>query len=731
MTSRRDPRASFSLAASVALSFTAGAASAQGTAATEVVVVTATRSERALEDVPASIAVQDVDRLRRAGFTQGTDEYRGVAGVSFRRGEGDGDEFPFVSVRGSTGTDGSLSLIDGIPIVGLYEETQLNEIPYDAIERVEIVKGPVSALYGRGALYGATNYITNSARTNDNTISVAASDIGYRRAAASMSRAIGEQAGVLVSGSLEDSSGWRDYGGRRIANLLGKGEFELSPATSIEILANFNDRESELPNGLPIDVTGRVLPVSGGREGFLGYGEPRNEMTARLAALRVEHDLGDNRGLTVTGSFRDIDRDVFLNFFDPFGQDLSRNVVGFNGFRGTTDQLVTFAEVAFAWQPSRHNVVAGLTAERARAEENIRWSGQNGFTFECGFTFYLIEVDYTTGEVLNADHPCFETDRPQTRDRFNNAFWGAFVQDEMRLTDDWTLTIGGRYDSFRRTANYFQIPDVTEGGLLQGKSDAFSPKLALSRAIPVGQVYLAYGRGFNSNFGATFEWDPVQYARPESRPTTLDSYEFGVKARVLDDRLALEAAIYRTEQKNRRQVIPNPAAENDFTQPSSLVSYGDLYESRGAEFSGVWRPSDGTQVTFAFSYIDPLWKSYTIAAFAGPLDFSGNTPTGVAKNIAYVRIEQQLGERVAFRASYESYGDYYYTVDNRYRDGAYDLLGLGLRISPRALRGIDLDLSMTNAADEEYYFYFGGRNAPTYAMPGMPREFRLTLSGRF
>lgn len=112
----------------------------------ETIVVTATHGEQQLIDVPASIAVQDTEELLRNGFTYGTNEFLGVTGVFFRRGEGDGDEFPFVSFRGSTGTEGSLSLVDGILIIGLYEETQTNLIPYEAIDKIEIFKGPVCAL---------------------------------------------------------------------------------------------------------------------------------------------------------------------------------------------------------------------------------------------------------------------------------------------------------------------------------------------------------------------------------------------------------------------------------------------------------------------------------------------------------------------------------------------------------------------------------------------------------
>jgi len=87
----------------------------------EETVVTATRVERALLEVPASITVQNTEELRLKGFNYGTDEFRGVPGVFFRRGEGDGEEFPFIAIRGVTGNHGNdtfLAMVDGIPFVG-------------------------------------------------------------------------------------------------------------------------------------------------------------------------------------------------------------------------------------------------------------------------------------------------------------------------------------------------------------------------------------------------------------------------------------------------------------------------------------------------------------------------------------------------------------------------------------------------------------------------------------
>lgn len=697
----------------------------------EPIVVTATRTERSLLEVPASIAVQDITELRQNGFTVGTDEYRGVTGVFFRRGEGDADAFPFVSFRGSTGTEGSISLIDGIPFIGLFEELQLNQIPYDAVEQIEIVKGPVSALYGRGALYGATNYIT---RTPDENAITARGTVGsddFYRADIALERTFGERGGLLLAGSYEDYGGWREQNNREIFNIFAKASVDLTPQTTLSGYVNYNDRDVELPNGRPLGANGEILPFVGGDEGFIGFGEPSSQIENLFTAVAVEHRVNDDLSFTVRGSYRDIESTNALNFFDPFGRNLDAGIVGYNGFRGPTSQDVIYGEAIARWTTGRHDIVAGVTGEQSNSREENFWTGQNGFTVECGFTFYLVEVDFATGTVLNENNPCFVRDELISDRDFENTFWGVFVQDEITLSERWRLTLGLRYDDFSRDATFFPIEGLTAGGDQSGSADAFSPKATLSYLTDWGQVYVAYGRGFNSNFGASFEWDPVQYARPETRPTTIDSIELGVKGRFLDDTLRAEAIVFYSEQEDRRQIVNNPAAENDFSQPSNLITFGDLYKSQGVELSLVATPTDTTTVQLNYTYLDPEWDEFTIDTFFGPQDFSGNTPVGVPEHILYLQVDQDVTDWLSVRGILEYYDDYFYTVDNAFSDGGYSLVTLGAQLEPPQLDGITFDLTVTNAFDETYYSYFGNRTSPTYAVPGPPRQVRFAVTGRF
>ncbi len=696
----------------------------------EEVVVTTSRGERNLLEVPASVTTQNVEELRDLGFTYGSEEFRGIPGVFVRRGEGDGDEFLFVSIRGSSGTEGYVALIDGVPFLGADEEPLLNQVPYDALERVEVVKGPMSALYGRGGLYGAVNYITRLPRSNDTSLAVTAGEDDYYRGEATFNRVF-SHGKALLSAAYEDYGGWREQGGKRVLNLFGRTEFDLTDRTTLDLSANYFDRNSEVPNAVPATPDGQILPVFGGAKHFLGYGDPRNRTEGIIGSARLTHSPSDALSFSVVAQARRYDQTSELNFYDPLGLDLDQHLVGFNGYRSDSGQDVYFTEGTVSYRQGAHTLVAGISGERSRSRGIDYWSGVNGFTDECGYNFYLIQFDYTTGENVSADHPCFAVNDPLTRDRFTNTFWGAFLQDEIQLADSWRLTLGGRYDAFERKARVASPPDQPYSQL-SGKASAFSPKAAISWLYGGGQVYFAYGRGFNSNFGTTFEWDAAQYARPQNKPSKLDSYELGWKGRALQDRLQFEAALFYTEQSNRRQFMPNPDAEFDPGAPAMRIAFGSLYRSRGLEAAMHWRPWAGGNLTLQYSFLDPEWKDYVIrSSFGPPVDLSGTTPTGVARNIYYVAAEQQFAPWLKGQAALEIYDDYQITQINSLQGGGYTLLSLGASIAPERWGKVSLNLSLANALDERYYFRFGGRAAATTAIPGVPRQLRATLRASF
>jgi outer membrane receptor protein involved in Fe transport len=129
------------------------------------IVVTATRTERRMSETPASVSVVSADEIESAPARNIGDLIQNEPGVQMRRPVGMGEGVPSdVIMRGIPGAlaaNRSLILVDGIPTNASGAPFLiLNEIPNEAIEHIEIVRGPYSSLYGANAFSGVVNVVT-------------------------------------------------------------------------------------------------------------------------------------------------------------------------------------------------------------------------------------------------------------------------------------------------------------------------------------------------------------------------------------------------------------------------------------------------------------------------------------------------------------------------------------------------------------------------------------------
>jgi iron complex outermembrane receptor protein len=700
----------------------------------EEIVVTATRSKQQIQEVPASVTLEDMAELERNGFYVAGDELRGQPGIFFRRGEGDNDDFLFVNVRGVIGNHGNdvfLALVDGIPFVGPDEEVLMNDIPYAVVEDIEIVRGPVSALYGRGGIAGAVNYTLRSPTDESYELRLTGGSDRYLNGRLNLSRAFGEHR-VLVSLDALSADGWREHNQQERLNGFTRGLFQLDDSTALSAYINYLERNYDTGSVIPTLADGTRVDVLGGREGFLGSRDTGQERQALMSALRLSRILTSDLTFEAAGHYRESSVDNRLDFYDVFGFDPDRHVMTVNGFDTTTDSSARFAEAQMTWARGRTTTVAGANYETVTLDETDYWSGQFGFTPECGFAFFAIEIDYTTGQILNADHPCFVTRLPRLIADSENTFASAFVQSEIRISERMTLTLGGRYDEFQRRTDLTTGTPLVEQETVRVSEHHVSPKASLTyRLAPGHLVYASYGEGFSSNFGPVWQSDPSRFIR-DTRPTTLENFEVGFKGSLGRNRFEYALALFSIDQRNRLVLITNPDSFIDFTAPGTIATSGQRYESQGLELTTRLRLGRGTRLQLDYSHVDASWDELILETFTGPLDLSGNAPTGVPENILQLTFDQQLGDDLDLRLAWEYYGDYYLTQDNVFRGGSYNLLNLSARYRLE-WRNLDrVELSITNLLDEEYYFLFGGsRTAVTNAVPGVPLQARLTFGLRF
>jgi hypothetical protein len=207
----------------------------------------------------------------------------------------------------------------------------------------------------------------------------------------------------------------------------------LDTGSALSVWGSFLDKQYETGSSIPLRPDGTFVNVNGGREAFYGSKDTSSARRMAWTAARLEHTVTPRVSLQSTLHYRRTKSHADLDFYDHFGFQPERNVMTVNGFDAEVTGAAMYTEgVATITLPTARVLIGG-NFERTAIDEIDRWSGQYGFTFACGFTFFAIEIDYTTGAVLNCNHPCFEQDAVRTIADTTNRFGSVFAQADLEL----------------------------------------------------------------------------------------------------------------------------------------------------------------------------------------------------------------------------------------------------------------------------------------------------------
>lgn len=228
------------------------------------VVVTASRRESDVLDVPSGVTVVTGGQIRESGATNIVEVVQRQPGF-FAQGQVKGAYDQVVDIRGYNNGAGNgqraLVLVDGRKtnsVVGTF--TDWATIPLDNIERIEIVRGPASALYGDGALAGVVNIITKKGRKEFvGTAGVAGGTWSTYRAFTNAAGGSGDLT-YDVFAALEGTGGWRDHSKFAANDLTGRFEFPLNASLRAVVKVGHHTDRRQQPGTLSaaqIDSLGR------------------------------------------------------------------------------------------------------------------------------------------------------------------------------------------------------------------------------------------------------------------------------------------------------------------------------------------------------------------------------------------------------------------------------------------------------------------------------------------
>lgn len=524
---------------------TTAAVGASGAVAHELdtITVTATRTEQAIGDVPASVDVIDREQMDRQLARDLKDLFRYTPGVSVtsqfgRFGIGD------IRIRGLGGNRVRIET-DGIPVsdafaIGSYSNANRNFVDMDTLKRVEVVRGPASALYGSDALGGVVSFVTK-----DPADYLAPGKNAY----------FGFKLGY--------QSDWQGLFGGATAAFGGERW------SGMAVVSHRQGQESENQGDDRSRGAARTAANPQSRDG-----------RSLLSKLVFAADAQQQLTLTVEGNEDRSQTDVL-------------HMLGFQPFTGATTSLLTGDDLqtrtrvsvqhelfdldsviadSLTWRAYRQDsettqdtveerVTAGSAPQRREREFNFDQrvyglEAEAHKSFVIGSTEHLLTwgveasraelaqkrdgrvIDLSNGQTSNVMMPDVYPVRDFPRSRVNNA--ALFVQDEISLADGkWTLLPGLRVDYYALRPQLDPIFAEDNPGLVPADitETNVSPKLGVVwKFARDWSGYASYARGFRSppyndvNVGFTnLQFGYAAIPNPDLRPETSDGVELGLR----------------------------------------------------------------------------------------------------------------------------------------------------------------------------------------------------------
>ncbi len=649
----------------------------------ESATVTATRIPEKVEEAPTSVTVVTGDDLERRGAKDLRSALEQVAGVDIAPG---GDGGPAASVPELWGLkefDAFLLVVDGVPWGGAFNPA-LASLNLTDVDRIEVLRGPAPVTYGATSFVGVIQVVHREPAEGERM--AGASGGSYGSTSAQWLSALPKWAGFQSSLSVDAThQGFKDdrtqfdrghllWRNRRTAG-SGLVHFDLDgtwlrqdPASPIPAVGETLSPDVPLdsnqnPGGSHIDEDRYALNAGYERSALTGKWE------TTLSLARSEQ-----------------------NILRGFLTDVSTVSPNAHGFREAIPTIDLYFDTHLAFSPaSSLEVVAGIDSLYGKG--NAR-----GGDFD-----YFVNLD-GSGVPSGGDLPSQAAIRITDRREFS----GLYGQIRWAPGKGWHLEVGGRlnYTSESRstgTTDFESNTTVTgEDSRTQWRGGGFA-----------GATWTAWEKGAGSlnlfaDYRNTYKPAAVDFGLDSEAeilaPETAESFEAGLKSRLLDGRLSLDLTAFRMDFQNR-------VISQDVGGLPTLVNAG-AQRLQGVEAEAGWRLGANLIWRTGYSYHDARFRDFLTDIDGVPIQLAGNRVEMSARNMASTGIvcSREEGWQGHLQVSYV--GSRFLDEENSALAGPYTTwgAGLGYRIGHADIRldGWNLSdqrppVSASELGDGQYY----------------------------
>lgn len=645
--------------------------------AEDEIVVTAERRAQTIDTLPSNTAPLSADDIARIGAQAPSEALNRLPGVAIHRGSGV-ESLPAIRspvLTGGQGAGSFLVLEDGVPIraPGFSNINELYETSLDFADRVEVTRGPGSALYGSNAVHGVVNVLTAqawAAVVNDPVIqpdfieaSVGsfgrfdlAARFGIRLEPNLPNDSICVDHGCLaehtlsVAVSAKHEDGWRDAAGIDEQHTLvgfetGLGKWSVSSRLAF---VNLQQETAGFVEGTNAYRSETLARANTNPEAF------RNSKVVRAHAT-LSRDIGEDWSIAITPFARWIDTDLLQHFFPSRAlEETSQSGGGVQG--------------ALYWDPTdAFSLIVGADVDRTTGD--LR-EFQTRATQAGGYTQGL-HYDYTVDATVLA----------------------LYAQASWAFAPDWRLVAGLRGEqSTYDYDNHAPTGDVGRFRRAADRSDDFetlTPKLGLIYSLSENaSAWLNLARGARApQVSDLYSLQTLQQPG-DQKAESIDSAEIGYRLS-LESGARLEVAIYAMEKKNSAFrnadgfTVPFARTRHQGVEVSGAAPLGPLFELSG------W--ASYAEHTYRFN--DPVTR-------AGESIVSGTDIDSAPRRLANMQFAWTPTDAFSAEIAWTHMGAYLTNAAGTRRYPGHDVFDLRARWS--ATDQIAFYAALRNLADTRY-----------------------------
>lgn len=578
--------------------------------------------------------------------------------------------------------------------------------PRDAsnVERIEVLKGPNSALFGRGEPGGTINIVTKKPLFKRfGSFAIQGGSFNTFRVEGDYNLPLTDSIAIRLNGAAEDADSFRDTVHTRKYVLTPSLLVKLGEGTIATYEMEYVNQEVPFDRGT-VAVNGVLGLIPNSR--FLGNpADGQTKVKVLGHQLQLQQDLGSDWTLLMGAGYKDT---IFRGFSSDPELARSRQQLFVDG--RTLSRQRRFRDYT-----TTHKTIRGEIAGKVATGSvihNIRiggdWDQFDINTFQTRFRPALAGNRYG----IDIFAPDYSTPAPVPSAVIQNATevqkaWGVYAQDQIELTQAIKVRFGGRYD------NFDQNIDLRASGTNPRKHyNRFSPMAGLVvEPTDSLSVYASYGRGFRPNSGTGANNQPFD-------PELSKAYEVGAK--MVASHITGTLSLFTMQKTN---ILTNDPTNPGFSRPVGTAN------SKGVEFDAEVKLPAGVQMYAAYSYIEAGWANDVLDPnFQLPIR-RGDPLINIPKhqgNLLLFKNFPIAGHEAMLGAGVNHVGRRLGETATSFFLPAYTLVRL--TGSVELSDGVKLSADVSNLLNERYY---ASSYAALWVQPGAPRAFNVRATFNF